>query len=123
MNIELWQKAVEHHGHKCVGLAFGFRLGEEAKKIFNEGEKIHCIMPVQNCITDGVAGSLGGSVEDGTIRIDESLKNFVFYAEGDDEGWAFTQKKMELPEGTDPIAAVMTYDREMVVTLEPVDLM
>ena len=37
MNIELWQKAVEFHGHKCVGLAFGFRMGEEAKKDLRRG--------------------------------------------------------------------------------------
>lgn len=122
MNIELWQKAVEHHGHKCVGLAFGFRMGEEAKKIFGEDEEIYCKMPVKSCITDGITGSTGASVENGRIQVDKGLRNFIFYIKDDDEGWAFRQKKMELPEGTDPVAAVLTYDRDMIVTLEPWDM-
>ena len=79
MNIELWQKAVEFHGHKCVGLAFGFRMGEEAKKIFGEDEEIYCRMPVKSCITDGITGATGASVENGRIQVDESLNNFIFY--------------------------------------------
>lgn len=122
MNIELWQKAVEFHGHKCVGLAFGFRMGEEAKKIFGEDEEIYCKMPVKSCITDGITGSTGASVENGRIQVDESLNHFIFYIKDDDEGWAFRQKKMELPEGTDPVAAVLTYDRDMMITLEPWDM-
>ena len=46
MNTELWKEAVEFHGHQCVGLALGFRMGEEAKAIFGADTEIHCKMPV-----------------------------------------------------------------------------
>lgn len=122
MNMELWKKTVESHGHKCVGLAFGFRMGEEAKKIFGDSEEIYCKIPVKNCIADGIAGATGSSVENGRIQVEKELKNFIFYIQGDDEGWVFTQKKIELPEGADPVAAVLTYDRDLIIRLDPCDI-
>jgi len=122
MNIELWNKAIEYHGHKCVGLALGFRLGEEAKKIFGEGTEIHCILPNRSCIMDGISVSIGEPDDEEWITIDPSVEKFVFYVKDDDEGWAFRQKKLDLPEGTDPIAAVLTYARDTILTVEPYDL-
>ena len=63
MNTALWEKAIEFHGHKCKGLALGFRMGEEAKKIFGTSNEIACILPGRNCITDGITGSIGASEE------------------------------------------------------------
>ena len=63
MNKELWEKAVEFHGHQCVGLALGFRMGEEAKRIFGTNAEIYCKIPSKNCITDGITVTTGASLE------------------------------------------------------------
>jgi len=122
MNIELWNKAVEYHGHKCTGLAFGFRLGEEAKKIFGENEEIYFILPVRSCVMDGISVSIGEPDDEEWITIDPNVDKYIFYVKDDDEGWAFQQKKMDLPEGTDPVAAVLTYARDVVMAVEPYDM-
>lgn len=94
MNQELWEKTVEKHGHECAGVAYGFRIGEEVKKIFGEEEQIICITSVKNCAVDGVCSVTGLSVEDGTMKFDPSVEGFLFYAIDDEEGWLFKVKKL-----------------------------
>ena len=120
MNMELWERAVEIHGHECAGLAYGFRMGEEVKKIFNAGERVFSIMPRRNCVTDGVAIVTGIRPED--IKIDPECENYIFYAEGDDEGWKFIQQKLEMAEGADPVTGILAYNRDKLYTIVPCDL-
>lgn len=119
MNTALWIKAIEFHGHKCKGLALGFRMGEEAKQIFGEKEVIHCILPSRNCITDGITGSIGASEENGRIRIDSTVKNFIFYLPEDEEGWAFIYKGVDLPTEKDPAEMVLKASRDFLFDLVP----
>lgn len=122
MNITLWEKAIEFHGHKCKGLALGFRMGEEAKKIFGTSDEIACILPGRNCITDGITGSIGASEENGRVRIDSSVNKFVFYLPEEEEGWAFTYKNIDLPLEQDPAEMVLKAGRDFLFTLEPWEL-
>ena len=34
MNIDLWKKCVEFHGHECPGLAIGYRAAMAASEYF-----------------------------------------------------------------------------------------
>ena len=34
MNMDLWKKCVEFHGHECPGLAMGYRAAVEASEYF-----------------------------------------------------------------------------------------
>lgn len=122
MNHKLWEKAIEYHGHKCMGLALGFRMGEEAKKIFGTNEEIHCIMPARTCVTDGITVTTGASIENGRIKIDPSIEYCLFYLPEEEEGWAFTRKEIKFPETEDAIAITLSGNRDFLFTVEPVDL-
>lgn len=122
MNKELWEKAVEFHGHQCVGLALGFRMGEEAKRIFGTNAEIYCKIPSKNCITDGITVTTGASLENGRIQIDGNVKKHIFYVLDDEEGWAIARKEMEFPGGKDPVAATLACDRDFLFTIEPCDM-
>lgn len=122
MNKELWNKAVAFHGHQCVGLALGFRMGEEAKKIFGANAEIHCKIPSKTCITDGITVTTGASLENGRIQIDNKRKQHIFYVLDDEEGWAISKREMEFPGGQDPVAATLACNRDFLFMLEPVDM-
>ena len=122
MNKELWEKAIEFHGHKCLGVALGFRMGEEAKKIFGNNAEIHCKMPSRNCATDGITVTPGASVENGRIQIDSSVRNCIFYLPDDEEGWMFIRKEINFPSEEDAYAAVLEAGRDFLFTIMPVDM-
>lgn len=122
MNTELWKEAVEFHGHQCVGLALGFRMGEEAKGIFGEDAEIYCKMPAKNCIADGITVTTGASMENGRMSVDPTIKHYTFYVLDDEEGWAIGQKEMDFPGGKDPVAATLACSRDFLFTLMPVDM-
>lgn len=122
MNKSLWEKAIEFHGHTCLGVALGFRMGEEAKKIFGSNAEIHCKLPARNCIADGITVTTGASLENGRILIDSSVKNCIFYLPDDEEGWMFIRKEINFPNGEDAINGVLTGSRDFVFQLVPVDM-
>ena len=122
MNKELWKKAIEYHGHECMGLALGFRMGEEAKKIFGNQEDICCIMPAKTCITDGITVTTGASMENGRIKLDPSMDYCLFYLPDEEEGWAFTRKEMNFPKSENAIQIIHTANRDFLFKVEPVDL-
>lgn len=121
MNKELWEKTVEKHGHACAGVALGFRIGEEAKKIFEEDEKVICVTSLKNCAVDGVCSAMGLSVEDGTMRFDPSVEGFLFYAMDDEEGWMFRFKKLEVAKEADPVLLILAANQDMLYSIEPCD--
>lgn len=122
MNTELWKEAVAFHGHQCVGLALGFRMGEEAKNIFGADAEIHCKMPAKNCIADGITVTTGASFENGRLTVDPAVRRYIFYVPDDEEGWAIIQKEMEFPGGKDPVAATLACSRDFLFSLMPVDM-
>ncbi len=121
MNQQLWEKTVERHGHTCMGVALGFRVGEEAMRIFEEDEQVMCVTSLKNCAVDGVCSVMGLSVEDGTMRFDESVEGFLFYAVDDEEGWMFRLKKIEAAEEADPVLLILAANKEMLFSIEPCD--
>jgi len=58
MNKELWEKAVEFHGHECPGLAIGFKACEAAMEkmgiAFSKDEEIVCVTENDACGVDAV---------------------------------------------------------------------
>ncbi len=121
MNQELWEKTVEKHGHECTGVAFGFRIGEEVKKIFGKDEQINCVTSVRNCAVDGVCIVADLSVEEGTMRFDSSVDGFLFYAVDDEEGWLFRPKKLEIAREADPVMFILAANRNLLFDIEPCD--
>jgi formylmethanofuran dehydrogenase subunit E len=122
MNMELWDLAVKAHGHECAGLAYGFRMGEEVKKIFKPTEKLYVIMPGYNCIADGISITTGISISNGTMKVDKNVDKYIFYAEGDEEGWSFTTHKLQMAEGADPVTGILAFSREMLFDISPCDI-
>lgn len=122
MDQKLWEKTIEKHGHACAGVAIGFRIGQEAKKIFEPDEEIRCVTSVKNCAVDGISSVMGLSVEEGTLTFDSSIDGFLFYALGDDEGWLFRLKKLEVAKEADPVLLILAANKDMLYSLEPYDL-
>ena len=122
MNTALWEKAIEFHGHTCLGVALGFRMGEEAKLIFGKNSEIHCMMPSRNCMTDGITVTTGASVENGRIKIDPSVKHCTFYLPDDEEGWMFIRKEINFPKAEDALAIVLSAGRDFLFSMMPYDM-
>lgn len=74
MNNSLWKKAAEFHGHKCPGLAIGYKVSLlalkhlEIKDDIND-EDIVCIAETDACGVDAVQVILKATVGTGAMRI------------------------------------------------------
>ena len=74
MNNSLWEKAAEFHGHKCPGLAIGYKVSLlalkhlEIKDDIND-EDIVCIAETDACGVDAVQVILKATVGTGAMRI------------------------------------------------------
>ena len=67
MNSILWEKAAEFHGHKCPGLAIGYKVSLLAIKHLDikdniEDEDIVCIAETDACGVDAVQVILKATV-------------------------------------------------------------
>jgi len=124
MNQQLWDKMVEEHGHSCMGLAIGYRMAEEAKRIFSKDEKICCVAPstVSSCSVDGVCLDLGLSLFTGTMRLSDKAEGFIFFAEDDDEGWLMRTKKLDVAPEADPVFLILASARDNLFDIEPCDI-
>ena len=71
MNIELWNKCVEFHGHQCPGLAIGFRACEIAiermELKFSSDEEIVCVTENDACGVDAVQVITGCTLGKGNL--------------------------------------------------------
>ncbi len=71
MNQQLWEKAVEFHGHECPGLAIGVRACEVAQEKmnlkFSSDEEIVCITENDACGVDGVQVMTGCTFGKGNL--------------------------------------------------------
>lgn len=84
MNQELWEKCVAFHGHKCPGLAIGFKaaLGavEELKLTFSQDEEVVCITENDACGVDAVQVITGCTMGKGNLLYKGTGKMaFTFY--------------------------------------------
>ncbi len=77
MNRQIWEKAVDFHGHTCGGLALGVRAAMEAQKRFGRercgDEEIVCITENDACGVDGIQSVLGCTLGKG---------NLIYYGTG-----------------------------------------
>lgn len=81
---ELWDKAVEFHGHACPGLAIGFRLAAEAANFLgltgrSDDEEILCIAETDACGVDAVQALLGCSLGKGNLMLKLRGKNAMTF--------------------------------------------
>lgn len=70
MDKALWEKAVEFHGHTCMGLASGFRVAEAARQVFGErdvDEQYVAIVENDNCSIDAIQALLGCTLGKGNL--------------------------------------------------------
>ncbi len=122
MNEQLWEKAVEYHGHSCGGLALGVRLGEEARQIFGHQAKIHCRTAKRSCVTDGIIVALGIEETLERMETDSSAAGYIFYEEGDEEGWEFVMNNIDLMSLGMQETAILTCNRDFLFRLSPCDV-
>ena len=70
-NKDIWEKAVDFHGHTCGGLALGVRAAMEAQKRFGieraEDEEIVCVTENDACGVDGIQSVLGCTLGKGNL--------------------------------------------------------
>lgn len=74
MSYHLWEKAAEFHGHKCSGLAIGYKVSLLALKHLDikdniDDEDIVCIAETDACGVDAVQVILKATVGTGAMRI------------------------------------------------------
>lgn len=71
MNKDLWEKAAAFHGHKCPGLAIGFKACEAAMEKMGIGvsddEEIVCVAENDACGVDAVQAILSCTVGKGNL--------------------------------------------------------
>jgi len=75
--MDIWEKAVEFHGHRCGGLALGVRAAMEARLRFGteraEDEELVCVTENDACGVDGIQSILGCTLGKG---------NLIYYGTG-----------------------------------------
>ena len=74
MSCQLWEKAAEFHGHKCPGLAIGYKVSLLTLKHLDikdniDDEDIVCIAETDACGVDAVQVILKATVGTGAMRI------------------------------------------------------
>jgi len=70
MNETLWEKAVDFHGHTCMGLVFGYRVVEAAWRVFGErdvDEQYVAIVENDNCSIDAIQVLLSCTLGKGNL--------------------------------------------------------
>ena len=71
MNREIWEKAVDFHGHECPGLAIGVKACEAAREKmgidFSPDEQIVCVTENDACGVDAVQLLTGCTIGKGNL--------------------------------------------------------
>lgn len=100
MDREIWDKAVEFHGHTCGGLALGVRAAMEAQKRFAKercrDEEIVCIAENDACVVDGIQSVLGCTLGKGNLLYHGTGKfAFTFFDRDTGESFRLMAKDKE----------------------------
>lgn len=99
---DIWEKAVDFHGHTCGGLALGVRAAMEAQKRFGidraADEEVVCVTENDACGVDGIQSVLGCTLGKGNLIYHGTGKfAFNFFHRG--TGDRFRLMAAEKPEG------------------------
>lgn len=69
--MDIWEKAVDFHGHTCGGLALGVRAAMEAQQRLGvkraEDEEVVCVTENDACGVDGIQSVLGCTMGKGNL--------------------------------------------------------
>ena len=81
---ELWERAIDFHGHSCPGLMIGFRASLYAAELLDldhsGDEEVVCIAENDSCSVDAIQSVLGCSVGKGNLLFHMRGKQaFSFY--------------------------------------------
>lgn len=84
MNEALWEKAASFHGHKCPGLAIGFRAAEAAREKLGMGssgdEELVCVTENDACGVDAIQAILSCTFGKGNLLYKDTGKQaFSFF--------------------------------------------
>lgn len=82
--MDLWEKCVDFHGHRCGGLRIGYAASEYAMNLlgisFSDNEQVVCISENDACGVDAIQVILGCSVGKGNLLFHMRGKQaFSFY--------------------------------------------
>ena len=82
--MDLWEKCVDFHGHRCGGLRIGYAAAEYAMKLlnisFSDNEQVVCISENDACGVDAIQVVLGCSIGKGNLLFHMTGKQaFSFY--------------------------------------------
>lgn len=87
VNGDLWEKAVEFHGHVCVGLALGFRAAQagmrELKAERSPDEELFVIVENDNCGVDAIQVVTGCTMGKGNLYFRDHGKNVYTFGRRD----------------------------------------
>jgi formylmethanofuran dehydrogenase subunit E len=102
MNERAWEMCAEFHGHKCPGLAFGYRAAETAISILGLGrsddEEVVCISETDACSVDAIQCMLSCTAGKGNLLIRMTGKNaFSFFDRKSGKSIRILTKKFERP--------------------------
>lgn len=79
VNGDLWEKAVEFHGHVCVGLALGFRAAQAGMRELQAerapDEELFVIVENDNCSVDAIQVVTGCTMGKGNLYFRDYGKN------------------------------------------------
>ncbi len=102
MDNNLWEKAASFHGHKCSGLAIGYKVGLLAIKTLDinmdiEDEDIVCLSETDACGVDALQVMFKATTGTGSLRINYTGKQaFNIYNRKNGKKARFVLK--EIPE-------------------------
>ena len=89
-DMEKWEKAAAFHGHKCGGLAIGFKVSQALTEHIPTGaasdEEIVCITENDTCAVDAVSSLLGCTLGKGNLiykPLGKMAFNFYFRESGE----------------------------------------
>ncbi|MDR0778594.1 MAG: FmdE family protein [Methanomassiliicoccaceae archaeon] len=106
MNKKIWEKCAEFHGHKCPGLAFGYRAAETAIDILGLGrsddEEVVCISETDACSVDAIQCMLSCTAGKGNLLIKMTGKNaYSFFDRRSGKSIRILTKRFEKPAGNE----------------------
>lgn len=103
-DTQKWEKAAAFHGHKCPGLAIGFKAVEalEARcgAQFASDEQLVCVSENDTCAVDAVQALLGCTLGKGSLLYKKRGKmafTFYFRESGQSVRLCFTAENDDLP--------------------------
>lgn len=67
INLSLWDRCVQFHGHSCGGLAIGYQVACYAEQLFPSEKNLVCIAENNSCSIDGIQIGLGCTVGNGKL--------------------------------------------------------